>query len=129
MEIRPLLDTDAAELRALRLRALLEEPDPFLSTHDEEVTRPVEYTAQRLRTAAAEERVMLGAFEADSLVGMVGFHREQRRKVRHRVDLVAMYVAPEARGRGHGRALVREVLTRAAAIPGVEQVHLMVTTT
>ena len=40
-----------------------------------------------------------------------------------------MYVAPEARGRALGRALMVEALARAAVLPGIEQVHLGVVTT
>ncbi|AUX41189.1 uncharacterized protein SOCE26_025990 [Sorangium cellulosum] len=42
MTVRRLTEVDAAALRALRLRALREEPDPFLTTFDEEQARPLE---------------------------------------------------------------------------------------
>ncbi|WP_437667091.1 N-acetyltransferase family protein [Sorangium sp. So ce1182] len=130
MSVRRLTDADAAELRALRLRALREEPDPFLTTFDEDQARPLEDLVARLRQQSdASDSAVLGALEAGALVGMLGFYRDAHRKARHRVNLWGMYVAPEARGRGHGRALIDAALSRVAAIPGVEQVHLSVSVT
>jgi RimJ/RimL family protein N-acetyltransferase len=37
-----------------------------------------------------------------------------------------MYVTPEATGRGVGRALLNELLTRAARVDGLRQLQLMV---
>ena len=52
--------------------------------------------------------------------------RESLAKFRHRGDITAMYVVPEARGRGLGRALLADALARVRSIPGVEQIHLAV---
>jgi ribosomal protein S18 acetylase RimI-like enzyme len=41
--------------------------------------------------------------------------------------VIGMYVADEAAGRGVGRALLTELLTRAAQIDGLRQVVLLVT--
>lgn len=130
MTVRRLVEADAAALRALRLRALREEPDPFLTTFDEEAARPIERWTDLLREQGdASDSGVLGAFEAGALVGMLGFHRDGHRKARHRVNLWGMYVAPEARARGHGRALLDAALAQLAAMPGVEQVHLSVAVT
>jgi ribosomal protein S18 acetylase RimI-like enzyme len=40
-----------------------------------------------------------------------------------------MYVAPEARGQGVGKALLQEVISRASELAGLEQINLMVVTT
>ena len=49
IEVRALDAADAAALRALRLRTLLEDPIPFLASHEEEASQPVEDLARRLQ--------------------------------------------------------------------------------
>jgi uncharacterized membrane protein len=69
--IRLLAEADAAPLRALRLRALREEPDSFLSSHDVEAAEPEEVTRERLRqVAGAKASGVFGAFDGVALVGM-----------------------------------------------------------
>ena len=124
MEIRELTAADADIFRALRLRALGEEPEAFGSSWEEENARPLEQTVARLQ---AEGMTAFGAFDADGhLVGMVRLFRHDGVKVRHKADIISMYVAPEARGRGVGRMLLEAAIDRARATPGVEQLLLAV---
>lgn len=125
MEIRTLTAADAGAYYALRLRALTEEPEAFGTSADEYAGTPLADVAERLRATA--DSFFLGAW-APMLVGCLRFTREEGRKDRHRASIAGMYVAPEARGRGIGRALVRETLARARACPGLEQLHLTVVT-
>lgn len=127
MRIR-LLDIDDAEaFHELRLRGLAESPDPFLVTHAEDAALSMEYV--RGRFPRGSEAFALGAFDDDGrLVGIVGFSREQRRKVNHRGDVWGMYVAPEARGTGAGRALMDELVRRCRELDGLEHVVLEVAT-
>ncbi|HEY8050922.1 MAG TPA: GNAT family N-acetyltransferase [Ramlibacter sp.] len=108
MQIRRLTPDDAATYRALRLRALREHPDAFTSSHTEEGQRPVEDSAWRLAT-----KMFWGAWDGDSLVGMVGLEREARTKNRHKATVVGMYVAAECAGAGLGRRLFDALLTQA----------------
>src|SRR5436305_15211385 len=119
--IRSITEADIAAYRALRLRALMEEPEAFGAAAEEFAARSLEEVATRLRPT--EDAFILGAWEPD-LVGMVGFARQSGRKVRHNGGIWGMYVAREQRGRGIGRMLITEALARAAALPGLEQVHL-----
>jgi ribosomal protein S18 acetylase RimI-like enzyme len=128
--IRILGAEDAAAYQALRLRGLREAPEAFGSSYEEEVDRPLEMIAQRLAGRGAIESVAFGAFdEGGALVGVGGFYRESHRKARHRATVVGMYVAPEARGRGMGRALLEAVVAHARSIEGVHRLDLGVTTT
>lgn len=129
ISVRVLLEEDARALRALRLRALLDAPDSFLSSYDEEAAQPESLTAERLRhTAGSRDSGVLGAFDGEALVGMLGLAREGHARAAHRARLWGMFVAPEARRLGAGRALV-EAAARRLREAGVEQVHLTVATT
>ena len=127
MEIRRLTATDAAAFQALRLRALRENPEAFGSTYADEVNRPVDAVAARLG-ADPTESVVLAAARAPGapLAGVVGCYREGGRKRRHVGVVWGMFVAPEARGRGLGRALLVALVAEARAWPGLEQLTLTV---
>jgi ribosomal protein S18 acetylase RimI-like enzyme len=129
LEIRPLTHSDAAAYQALRLRALLESPEAFGSSHGEEVGLPLEVVAQRLDDPGAPpRRVVVGAFAAGTLVGVAGCMQESKLKARHKAVVWGMYVAPEARRRGVGRALLARVIAQACTWPGVERLTLTVVT-
>jgi ribosomal protein S18 acetylase RimI-like enzyme len=123
--VRPLLPAEAAALQALRLRALQEDPLPFLATYDEEARQTVDAIAERLRASAPGTEV-LGAFRGHALCGMLGYYRHQPAKARHRASLWGMYVAPEDRRRGTGRALLEEAIARLRRADGVAQIELTV---
>ena len=122
LTIRPLGPADIDQYRALRLRALREEPTAFASSPEDERLLSVEVIASRLQETASQ--VMLGAFDGDTLVGLSGLLRERRSKLVHKAWIVSFYVAPEARRRGLGRLLLEQTLARARAMPGLRQVNL-----
>ncbi|MGZ3584729.1 MAG: N-acetyltransferase family protein [Ktedonobacterales bacterium] len=125
-QIRSLEARDAEHYHGLRLRALREEPEAFGSSYDEQAGLPLAWFVERIRET--ETRFTLGAFEGETLIGSAVFTRETGMKQRHRGVITGMYVAPEARGRGVGRALLLAAIERARAVPGVEQIHLAVVT-
>jgi ribosomal protein S18 acetylase RimI-like enzyme len=124
LTIRRLDRHDAETFRAIRLDALLDSPTAFGSSHHEEARQPLEWFAGRLE---ADDRIMLGAFEDRSLIGIVGVAREPAAKEQHRAAIRSMYVVPAARGRGVAAALLGHALSVADALPGVWQVILTVT--
>ncbi|CAA9211657.1 MAG: hypothetical protein AVDCRST_MAG93-47 [uncultured Chloroflexia bacterium] len=126
MHIRMLNVTDAAAFRALRLRALQDHPEAFAMSVEEEQSQPLEAAAERLRGMSDEEFIACAFIDAQ-LAGMAGFRRFKSPKIRHKAHVWGMYVAPEARGRQVGRALLDEVIQRARALPGLEDVALAVT--
>jgi|SRR5438105_6969462 len=98
MAVRRALPEDWRELRELRLRALADSPDAFLTTLDE----------ARVRTDA-EWREWVGntvIFVDDEFTGMAGgFVQEDGIPM-----LIGMWVAPERRGTGLAEALARGVI-------------------
>ncbi|MGE0711846.1 MAG: N-acetyltransferase family protein [Planctomycetota bacterium] len=124
--LRPLEAADAALYAELRLLGLRESPAAFGSSWEEEHLRSPEEMAARLRRD--DDSLVLGCFEDDALTGMAGFYRDKHLKQRHRGHVWGMYVRPEARGRGHARALVSGLIAHARGVAGLLQLNLEVVT-
>lgn len=121
--VRRLLPHESGAYRAVRLDCLRRHSDVFGTTPAEEEAKPV----LQFERAIQEQdpfHVMLGAFVDGRLSGLCGFARETRIKTRHRAELVQMYVAPDAAGRGLGGRLVAGHLKYSFAHPEITQVVL-----
>ncbi|SMC24338.1 Ribosomal protein S18 acetylase RimI [Andreprevotia lacus DSM 23236] len=125
MNIRPLGNPDAGAYQALRLLALAEQPAAFASSHAEEAGRSVEQIRGFLCGSA--DRVVLGAFDGETLIGVVGIGREGSLKLRHKAFIRSMYVASSYRRQGIGQRLIAEALAIARAWVDVAQITLVVT--
>lgn len=132
MHIRPLDAGDAAIYWPVRLRALKEHPDAFGAACDDQRDLPLEQAAARLTVHPGADGFVLGAFlpgdAGSQLVGTIGCFRESGAKAQHKAVIWGMYVAPEARGRGVGRALLGDAITRVRVWGGVRQEKLTVVT-
>ncbi|WP_409276072.1 GNAT family N-acetyltransferase [Neobacillus sp. SCS-31] len=126
MEIRKLTPDDAARYRTIRLEALRAHPEAFGSSYEEELEYPLSFFEDRFRNGPA---VTLGAFIKGELAGTVTLFPETKKKFKHRVNIVAMYVAPEHRRSGAGKKLVGAALDLAREMEGVTHVYLAVTST
>ncbi|KWR91021.1 GNAT family N-acetyltransferase [Cupriavidus sp. IDO] len=124
MQIRLLTPADAAAFKDLRLAGLLEAPEAFASSLEEERDLPPETVAARL--AATADKSVFGAFDGAALVGVVGLMREEKAKHRHKAFIYGMYVAPGYRDRKLGRQMMERAMKLAATMPGVRQVTLCV---
>jgi len=123
--VRRLTALDAAPLRQLRLDALVETPESFGSSYEEEHTLTL--TDIREWITSADDGAMFGVFMQDALAGMVGVGRQRKLKMRHKAHIWSMYVAPAQRGRGLGRLLMHAAIAHARTMRGVRQVQLSVT--
>ncbi len=127
MNIQLLDQTHADRFQDIRLRGLAEQPTAFASSYEEERRRSPDEVAQRLSPTPG--RFVLGAFDNETLVGVVGVLREQKIKRAHKAFLWGMYVDEAWRGRGIGRELLQHALDRSRAMPGLRQVYLGVIAT
>lgn len=127
--VRQLGLDDREDYFQLRLRGLKAHPDSFGQSYEEALARgPAQHDALLNGSRAAEGDFLLGAYAAagKTLIGVVGLIRVPSDKQRHKAAGVGMYVAPEAAGRGVGRALLDELLARASRMDGLRQIQLLV---
>ena len=123
MDIRELTGEDARAYQELRLFALQESPTAFASSYDEEASRSLDMIKKRLEDDVAHT---YGAFNQEGeLIGMATLYPEQHLKNDHKAFLFGMYVSPECRGHGIGKALLENVISQARAL-GLRQINLSV---
>lgn len=118
---------DAGAYQAIRLRALRDHPEVFGASLTDEEGQTVEQVGARL-AARTPEDLILGAFASGALCGIVGLAQRDGAKRRHRAILSGMYVAPEQRKAGLGRALLEAAIRRARTLDGLEIILLAVAT-
>lgn len=100
--------------RSLRLRALAESPNAFARTHAEEAAFPTERWSARLESAGdTTSEFPLVAELSGEPVGLAWGRIEPF--TRGEVHVYQMWVAPEARGHGIGRALLEAIVEWARA--------------
>jgi len=127
MIIERLSPSHAETYRVLMLEAYAAHPDAFTSTVAERERLPMAWWEARLSVEPSAKELVLGAFHAGDLAGVVGLSFEQREKVRHKATLFGMYVRPSRRGQGIGRQLVQSALECARERADVLVVQLTVT--
>lgn len=122
--IRRVVSDDDEVLRRIRLAALADSPGAFAMTLEEESSYPPERWLEfATRRSVGDEEVTFLAFDRrDGAVGIVGGYRSSPTTV----DLVGMWVDPQARRHGLGRDLVA-VLIDWARDSGCSAVELWVT--
>lgn len=125
MNIKLLTPVDASAYWELRLEALQKNPEAFGSSYEEAIQRanPIAQVENNLRT---EGNYTYGAFDQNKLVGMVTLLQESSIKMKHRANIFAMYVSPQARGLGVGKALVLEAINKAKTIEEIVKINLSV---
>jgi RimJ/RimL family protein N-acetyltransferase len=122
MQVRPLAPQDAFAFQSIRLQGLIEVPTAFASSHEDEVSIPIEEVARRLEPKA--DGAIFGTFCDGPLVGVLGVQREGMRKLNHKAFIWGMYVVPAARVQGCGALLLQRALEYAWQTLGVRQVNL-----
>jgi len=121
MKVREIYAKDSGAYKAFLLNGLVEDEGNFRISPDDEKDAP-------FPTLGTPDSFTLGAFKDQQLAGIVSFQREgrDREKLRHKGLLFRMYVHPQFRGEGVGRALVKDLLGRVEMLGDVEQINLTV---
>lgn len=105
------------EYRDLRIQALKECPQSFLSTPEEAMKESAEFWQKKSKT-------MFFAEVEGKLVGMIGGYQDEKQKLEHTFNIVSFYVASDFRHQGVGRALFQHILDYAQQKPEVEKYQL-----
>ena len=126
MHVALLKATDATQYRKLMLQAYELAADAFTSTAAEREAEPESFWVKRIADPSGTGAAF-GAFEGQELVGTVALEFSAKRKTKHKALVIGMYVSPEARGTGAGRALLEAAVEYARAREGTLQLTLTVT--
>ncbi|MDR6226804.1 GNAT family N-acetyltransferase [Desmospora profundinema] len=125
MEIRKLTPADAAHYRDLRLEALELHPEAFSSAPEDSDGKSLEEWKEEL--TSTPHRFVLGGFDDDGqLRGMVGFIRNEGRKVRHKGMIMEVFSSPAVRGKGLAKSMLERLIEEARSLPEMEQLQLTV---
>lgn len=115
---------DGLKLKAIRLRALLTEPEAFGSSYQSEATRADEEWEMRAVRGAESDTQFLAVAESDGeFVGMVGAYEPDDRSGTR--ELYGMWVAPDFRSTGIGSQLV-DAVKEWGTQAGAERIDLWV---
>ena len=124
MSIERLDASHALAYRELMLEAYDLHPQAFTSSVRERAVMPLSWWEGRL---TSKLDVVLGAFEAGTLAGIVGLAFEPREKARHKATLFGMYVSTHFRQHGLGFALVQAAVGEAQKNLALKVLQLTVT--
>lgn len=108
ISVRTLTAADWEVWRDLRLQSLLDAPEAFMSTYAEEAAKPVTFWQDVVSATAQHERGNLWVAEVDGVAVGQAFGRLDPDGAS--VHAFAMWVAPDARGKGVGRLLLEAIL-------------------
>lgn len=125
VELRQLKAGDATAFRSLRQMGLQEAPSAFGESIAEFAAKSMEQVAHMLDHHQRGDFV-LGAFEAQQLVGIVGFFTHSNEKMAHKGTIWGMYVKPSHRSQRIASLLLKAAMDKAATIPGLRQLDLTV---
>ena len=125
IDVRRLIEEDAALYWNLRLEAVEREPRSFGVTPEEHRLTTIEETAASIRRS---DSFFVGAFEGAALVGIARLDRESAEKEHHKGHLRRVYVTSSHRERGIAKALIAFIIAELQDDSTIEQLLLCVGT-
>lgn len=121
-----LAPADADRYVVLRREMLIDTPHAFGSSPEDDRFRTTDQALASLADPHNAIFAVQASGQGSGLVAAAGVIRETRAKRRHIASIWGVYVAPMARGRGLGRAVVRAAVSHARTWEGVSAVQLCV---
>ena len=121
--IRALVYSDYAAYSALRSMGLKTDPTSFWASELEEL--PIR-EARFHKTLDHPQQFMAGVFSEGELIGIIGFLREDKKKLNHKGNLWGVYIHPHHRGQGLSRPLMDFATQKAFQLEGLTQINLSV---
>lgn len=122
MKIIDIKSGEDYDYKSFFIKGLKEHPDKFRIDLEDELAEP-------FPTTGMEDSFTIGVInDSNQLLGVVSFKRsdENRKKLRHKGLLFRMYVDASSSGKGLGRVLINEVISRVKKVPDIEQINLTV---
>ena len=121
VEIKEISSAQIEQYRMFIAAGLQSDDESLLITIKDNASAP-------FPTKDRDDSFTLGAYIENVLAGVISFARdgEEREKLRHKGIMSTMYVLKEFRGHGIARELLEELITRVKAVPGIEQINLIV---
>lgn len=114
--IRRLRTVDSLIFKQMRLESLLNHPDAYQASWEEENRKSAAWFEERIK-----QNIIFGAFTPeDRLIGLCCYKRPRELKSAHKGILWGMYVAPVYRGKGISLQLLNHTISHARS-----RVHIL----
>ncbi len=127
--IRELTAEDAQQFKDLRQKAFEINEGGFAADLDEWRTKPVAEVKKMLEQEyASMNDFILGAFEAEQLVGIIGFFRPSLPKISRKGHVWGTFLLPEWRGKRIAGQLLDELINRAQHMQNLNRLQLTTST-
>lgn len=124
VEYRKLKPHESKDYRYLRLESLEKYPNSFGSKYEEQKQKEKLAFENYIETSNPE-CFIVGAILQDAVIAICGFYR-LKDNCKHRGEIIQMYVQPGHQGNQIGYKLLKNTITEAFRIKGLEQVELQV---
>ena len=126
--IRQLTVTDSKAYYDLRLKGLILHPEAF-GTGAEDWSKATDGQVQDLLQKSNRDDFVLGYFEKNVLVGVIGLKREKKHSVAHKGTVWGFFILPESRRRGLGVLLLKALIEKASVREELKFLRAVVTVT
>jgi ribosomal protein S18 acetylase RimI-like enzyme len=121
--LRPLVEADAPQYRALRLASLRDFQFAHGPDYEEALAKGLDWHARRL---AKPDYHWLGAFDGELLAGAICLRMQEGKRLRHSASLNSLMVDQRYHRAGIGRQLVAQLLAHARSLGTIRQITLEV---